>query len=141
MITASLGFGTDTIGFPGRYLEDDPVMETVVAALVQHYGITVVDAANDGTRLYTPTAIGPDGGATPTNVAATPARATNINDDQTSTTPSEVVDSGSIDAGATTADDTLAVSPQDGGNAWRNPTYAQTRTDGSADSPAAGDSG
>ena len=133
VITASLGFGTDTIGFPGRYLEDDPVMETVIAALVQHYGITVVDAANDGTRLYTPTAIGPDGGATPTNVAATPARATNINDDEDSTTPSEVIDSGSIDAGATTADDALAVSPQDGGDAWRNPTYAETRTDGSAD--------
>ncbi len=133
VITASLGFGTDTTGFPGRYLEDDPVMETVIAALVQHYGITVVDAANDGTRLYTPTAVGPDGGATPTNVAATPAHATNINDDASSTTPSEVVDSGSIDAGATTADDTLAVSPQDGGNAWRNPTYAETRTDGGAD--------
>ena len=133
VITASLGFGTDTIGFPGRYLEDDPVMETVIAALVQHYGITVVDAANDGTRLYTPTAIGPDGGATPTNLAATAANATNINDDEYSTTPSAVVDSGSIDAGATTTDDTLAVSPQDGGNAWRNPTYAETRTDGGAD--------
>ena len=62
-------------GFPGSYLEDDPVMETVIAAIVQHYGITVVDSANDGTRLYTPTAVGPDGGATPTNVAATPAHA------------------------------------------------------------------
>ncbi len=25
VITASLGFGEDTVGFPGRYLEDDPV--------------------------------------------------------------------------------------------------------------------
>ena len=130
VITASLGFGTDTMGFPGRYLEDDPLMESVIAAIVQHYGITVVDSANDGTRLYTPTAIGPDGGATPTDIAATPAKATNISDDEYSTTPSEVIDSGSIDAGATTTDDTLAVPPQDGGNAWRNPTYTETRTDG-----------
>ncbi|HSZ43650.1 MAG TPA: hypothetical protein VK817_27100 [Trebonia sp.] len=133
VITASLGFGTDSMGFPGRYLEDDPLMETVIAAITQHYGITVVDSANDGTRLYTPTAIGPDGGATPTNVAARGQEPTNINDDQYSTTPSEVIDSGSIDAGATTTDDTLAVSPQAGGNTWRNPTYTETRTDGGAD--------
>ncbi|MGH3171810.1 MAG: hypothetical protein ACRDN0_38865 [Trebonia sp.] len=132
VITASLGFGTDAEGFPGRYLEDDPLMETVIAAIVRHYGITVVDSANDGTRLYTPTAVGPDGGATPTDVAASPGQATNIDDDQYSTTPSEVVDSGSIDAGATTTDDTLSVPPQDGGSAWRNPTYAETRTDGGA---------
>jgi len=131
VITASLGFGTDVQGFPGRYLEDDPVMETIIAAIVQHYGITVVDSANDGTRLYTPTAVGPDGGATPTNVARTPGQATSIDDDQYSTTPSQVIDSGSIDAGATTTDDTLSVPPQDGGNAWRNPTYTETRTDGS----------
>jgi hypothetical protein len=132
VITASLGFGTDVQGFPGRYLEDDPLMETVIAAIVQHYGITVVDSANDGTRLFTPTAVGPDGGATPTNVASTPGQATTIDDDQYSTTASQVTDSGSIDAGATTTDDTLSVPPQDGGNAWRNPTYAETRTDGSA---------
>ncbi|MCW2935383.1 MAG: peptidase and in kexin sedolisin [Actinomycetia bacterium] len=132
VITASLGFGTDAQGFPSRYLEDDPLMETVIAAIVQQYGITVVDSANDGTRLYTPTAVGPDGGATPTNVARTPSDATTIDDDQYSTTPSQVIDSGSIDAGATTTDDTLAVPPQDGGNAWRNPTYTETRTDGSA---------
>ncbi len=132
VITASLGFGTDVQGFPGRYLEDDPVMESVIAAIVQYYGITVVDSANDGTRLYTPTAVGPDGGATPTDLARNPREATSIDDDQFSTTPSRVIDSGSIDAGATTTDDTLAVPPQDGGNAWRNPTYTETRTDGSA---------
>lgn len=133
VITASLGFGTDAEGFPGRYLEDDPLMESVIASIVQHYGITVVDSANDGTRLYTPTAVGPDGGATPTDVAATPSQATSIDTDQDSTTPSEVIDSGSIDAGATTTDDTLAVTPGSGGNAWRNPTYAETRTDGGGD--------
>jgi hypothetical protein len=131
VITASLGFGTDAQGFPGRYLEDDPFMETVIAAIVQHYGITVVVSANDGTRLFTAAAVGPDGGATPTDVAASPAKATNINDDQNSTTPSEVLRSGSIDAGASTTDDTLSVPPVDGGNAWRNPTYTEIRTDGS----------
>lgn len=133
VITASLGFGTDSAGFPGRYLEDDPLMESVIAAIVQHYGITVVDSANDGTRLYTPTATGPDGGATPTDVAATPSRATSIDADQESTAPSEVVNSGSIDAGATTTDDTLSVPPAGGGNAWRNPTYTETRNNGGAD--------
>jgi hypothetical protein len=132
VITASLGFGTDGQGFPGRYLEDDPIMESVIAAIVQHYGTIVVDSANDGTRLFTPTAIGPDGGATPTNVAHGRGDATTINDDQFSTTPSQVIDSGSIDAGGTTTDDAIAIPPQDGGDAWRNPTYAETRTDGSA---------
>jgi hypothetical protein len=133
VITASLGYGTDVEGFPGRYLEDDPLMESVIAGIVRHYRITVVDSANDGTRLFTPAAIGPDGGATPTDIARTAAAATSIDDDQYSTTPSEVLNTGSIDAGATTTDDTLAIPPQDGGNAWRNPTYAQTRTDGGGD--------
>ncbi len=125
VITASLGFGTDVQGFPSRYLEEDPLMETVIAAIVAHYGVTVVDSANDGTRLYTPAAVGPDGGATPTNVARTPRQATSIDDDQYSTTPSQVIDSGSIDAGATTTDDTLSVPPRGAGNAWRNPTYSR----------------
>ena len=130
VITASLGYGTDVAGFPGRYLEDDPLMESVIAGIVRHYRITVVDSANDGTRLFTPAAIGPDGGATPTDLARTAATATSIDDDQYSTTPSKVLNTGSIDAGATTTDDTLAIPPQGGGNAWRNPAYAQTRTDG-----------
>jgi hypothetical protein len=133
VITASLGFGTDTEGFPGRYLEDDPLMQSVIASIVQHYGITVVDSANDGTRLYTPTAVGPDGGATQTDTAAAPSKATSIDADENSTAPSEVIDSGSIDAGATTTDDTLAIPPQDGGDSWRNPTYTETRTDGAGD--------
>ena len=108
VITASLGFGTDENGLPGRYLEDDPMLNAVVAAIVHQYGIVVSISANDGTRLYTPTAVGPDGGSTPTNVARNAASATNINDDQESTTPSEVPDSGAIAAGGTTLDDTLA---------------------------------
>jgi hypothetical protein len=50
--TASLGFGTDGVGFPGRYLEDDPLLRSVVSAIVNQYGIVVTIAANDGTRLY-----------------------------------------------------------------------------------------
>jgi hypothetical protein len=126
VITASLGFGTDTTGFPGRYLEEDPLMEAVISTVTRDYGIVVVDSANDGTRLYTPTSVGPDGGATPTNVTADRAATTSINDDAESTTPGVVLDSGSIAAGATTLDDTLA------DPASSNPTYAETRTDGSA---------
>jgi subtilase family protein len=130
VITASLGFGTDTFGFPARYLEDDPVLQTVVASIVQRYHIVVTIAANDGTRLFTPTAVGPDGGSTPTDTTRNPAAATNINDDETSTTPSEVPDSGAIAVGGTTLDDIMADSPQTGGPLSRNPTFATTRTDG-----------
>jgi hypothetical protein len=124
VITMSLGFSTDTQGFPSRYIEEDPLVEAVVATIVNEYKIVVVDSANDGTRLYTPTSIGPDDGATPTNLARNLASATNINDDADSTTPGEVIDSGSIAAGATTLDDTMADPSGD------NPTYVETRTDG-----------
>jgi hypothetical protein len=131
VITASLGIGTDTAGFPGRYLEDDPIAEAVVADIVQQYGITVVISSNDGTRLYTNASIGPDGGSTPTDLAANPNSASNVNDDAYSTTPTEVLDSGAIAAGSTTTDDTMAVPPQNGGAASRQGTWATTRTDGS----------
>ena len=108
VITASLGFGTDSEGMPGRYLEDDPMINAVVAAIVHQYGIVVSISSNDGTRLYTPTSVGPDGGSTPTNLARNEASATNIDDDAQSTTPSEVPDSGAIAVGGTTLDDTLA---------------------------------
>lgn len=108
VITASLGFGTDAVGMPGRYLEDDPLINAVVAAIVHQYGIIVSISSNDGTRLFTPTAVGPDGGSTPTNLARNAASATNIGDDAGSTTPSQVPDSGAIAAGGTTLDDTLS---------------------------------
>jgi hypothetical protein len=108
VINASLGFGTDANGFPSRYLEDDPLLESTIATIVHQYGITVSISSNDGTRLYTPTSVGPDGGSTPTNVTNSKANVTNINDDANSTTPSEVLDSGAIAAGGTTTDDTLA---------------------------------
>lgn len=130
VITASLGFGTDAFGFPGRYLEDDPILQTVIASIVQQYHIVVTISANDGTRLFTPTAVGPDGGSTATNTTRDRRGTTDINDDQTSTTPSQVLDSGAIAVGGTTLDDTLAVSPQTGGPLSYNPTFATTRTDG-----------
>jgi hypothetical protein len=130
VITASLGFGTDAFGFPGRYLEDDSVLQTVIASIVQQYHIVVTISANDGTRLFTPTAVGPDGGSSATNTTRDSGATTDINDDQTSTTPSQVLDSGAIAVGGTTLDDTLAVSPQTGGPLSQNPTFATTRTDG-----------
>ncbi|MFF1968885.1 S8 family serine peptidase [Streptomyces sp. NPDC058232] len=130
VITASLGFGTDGFGFPGRYLEDDPVLQSVIASIVRQYGITVVVSSNDGTRLFTNAAVGPDGGSTPTDVTRKAADATRIDDDQASTTPSEVLDSGAIAAGATTTDDTLSVPPRNGGAASANGTWAITRLNG-----------
>jgi len=127
VINASLGFGTDSQGFPGRYLEDDPSIEATIAQIVHQYGITVSIAANDGTRLYTPTSVGPDGGSTPTDVAHSPHQASTIDDDAMSTTPSRVQDSGAIAAGGTTTDDTLAA-----GTAGPA-TVAETRISGGGD--------
>ncbi|MYS18985.1 Subtilase family protein [Streptomyces sp. DvalAA-14] len=124
VITASLGFGTDAQGFPGRYLEDDPIVRSVVAAIVQRDGIVVSISSNDGTRLYTPAPVGPDGGSTPTDTARSAAGATTIDDDAASTTPSEVPDTGAIAAGGTTLDDALAQGA--GGPA----TTAETRISG-----------
>lgn len=130
VITASLGFGTDGAGFPGRYLEDDPLMRSVVAAIVQQYGIAVTISSNDGTRLYTPAPVGPDGGSTPTNLPRQGESPTSVGDDGSSTTPSIVPDSGAIAVGGTTLDDTIAVPPQAGGPLSRNGTFAETRLDG-----------
>ncbi|MGW2936925.1 S8 family serine peptidase [Streptomyces sp. NPDC001156] len=123
VITASLGFGTDTLGFAGRYLEDDPVIRAVVEHIVKQDGITVVISSNDGTRLFTSAAVGPDGGSTPTDLAADDAAATNLDDIQVSSVPSRDPDTGAIAAGGTTLDDTLA------GPAG-SPTVAETRISG-----------
>ncbi|MEU4091839.1 S8 family serine peptidase [Streptomyces sp. NPDC026673] len=123
VITASLGFGTDAQGFPGRYLEDDPYVRSVVASIVRKDGIVVVISSNDGTRLYTPAAVGPDGGSTPTDTARDDKDATRIDDVAYSTTPSKVPDSGAVAAGGTTLDDTLASRTGDA-------TTAETRISG-----------
>ena len=133
VITASLGFGTDVAGYPGRYLEDDPLMRSVVSTIVRQYGIVVVVSSNDGTRLFTNAAVGPDGGSTPTNLSRRGTTPTSIADDATSTTPTLVPDSGAIAVGGTTTDDTLAVPPQTGGPLSRTGTLAETRLDGAAD--------
>ncbi|MEV6057348.1 S8 family serine peptidase [Streptomyces sp. NPDC052107] len=126
VITASLGEGTDVVGFPGRYFEDDPVIHNVVNYIVHQYGIVVSISSNDGTRMYTSAAVGPDGGSTPTDTARDAAEATSIDDDALSTTPTKVLDSGAIAAGGTTLDDTLAAPAGQSTNG----TVAETRISG-----------
>jgi len=124
VITASLGFGVDTVGFSGRYLEDDPILQSVVSTIVRDYHIVVTISSNDGTRLYTPAAVGPDGGSVPTDLTRKASESTDLDDDAYSTTPSKVLDSGAIAVGSTTLDDTLS---QPGS---ANGTFATTRTNG-----------
>lgn len=130
VITASLGYGMDSYGYAGRYLEDDPIAQTIISGIVQGDGIVVCISANDGTRMYTQAAVGPDGGSVATDLAAGNAAPTSLADDGLSTTPSEVPDTGAIAVGGTTTDDTIAVPPQDGSTGSSNPTWAETRIDG-----------
>jgi hypothetical protein len=102
VITASIGFGSDAYGFPSRYLEEDPLAQSVVASIVAS-NIVVCLAANDGTRLFTGTAIGPSGGSAATNAGT--ANTTTIDDLFYSSAPSVVPDSGAIDVGSTTLDE------------------------------------
>ncbi|GAA0371771.1 hypothetical protein GCM10009530_22410 [Microbispora corallina] len=126
VITASLGFGTDmSIGFPSRWLEDDPEVRAALEDVVDS-GIVVVVSANDGTRLALPVSIGPDGGSTPTERTDRASEQTSIDDVGPTTTPSRVRDTGVIDAGATTVDDTLTSSDV------RTAVYPTTRYNGSA---------
>lgn len=126
VITASLGFGTDgTIGFPSRWLEDDPEIRDTLRSIVAS-GIVVVVSANDGTRLGLPVSVGPDGGSTPTDRAKGSGAQTDIDDVSPTTTPSQVRDTGVIAAGATTTDDTLTTDDV------RTAAYPTTRYNGSA---------
>lgn len=132
VITASLGFGFDTLGFPGRYLEDDPLMEAVIASIIDNYNIVVCISANDGTRTYTNVAIGPSGGSAPT-VAIRPGETpTDLNDIALSTGPSRDFDSGAIDVGGSTLDDIFAAPPQDPqfSNLRAQHAFPETRWDG-----------
>jgi subtilase family protein len=130
VITASLGFGTDTTGFPGRYLEEDPLTEAVIAAIVNHDNTVVCVAANDGTRLYTNAAVNPDGGSTATDVAHGTIAPSSIADDALSTTPGEVPDSGAIAVGGSTLDDIFVAPPEDGGILGGLNAFPETRLDG-----------
>ena len=112
VITASLGLGYDVYGFSGRYLEDDPLTEAVVAAIVRSYNIVVCISAGDGTRQYGLVSIGPSGGSVPTERIDPGGMPTNLSDVAFSTVPSRDFDSGSVDVGGTTLDDIFAAPPQ-----------------------------
>ncbi|MGZ3518478.1 MAG: hypothetical protein ACXVAM_15065 [Vulcanimicrobiaceae bacterium] len=116
VITASIGFGFDTVGFPGRYFDEDPLVASTVQTIVNGSNVVVCISANDGTRTYTNAAIGPSGGSAATNLAASSDQQTNLDDIGYSTAPSSVVDTGSIDVGGTTLDDIFAVNPSDPAN-------------------------
>jgi hypothetical protein len=132
VITASLGFGFDSAGFPSRYLEEDPLTEAIVQAIVQSYHIVVCIAANDGTRETTPVAIGPAGGSAATDLLTPGGTPTSLSDDTYSTIPSRVFDSGSIDVGGVTLDDIFADPPQyaTSPSAIAQHAYADTRWTG-----------
>ena len=129
VITASIGFGFDSFGFPGRYLEDDPLSQSIVAGIVAS-NVVVCIAANDGTRLFTTAAVGPSGGSAATNVGTTGF--TNAGDLEFTTAPSVIPDSGAIDVGATTLDDISSANPQDPTLAMlaNVKTFAETRYNG-----------
>ncbi len=117
VITASLAFGEDSYGFPSRYLEDDPLTEALISALVRQYHINVSISANDGLRTGTNAAVAPSGGSAPTDTVAAGGTPSNLNSIYLSTAPSRDYDSGAIDAGGSTLDDVFAAPPQDPANA------------------------
>ncbi len=135
VITASLGFGLDSQGFPSRYLEDDPVTESLIATLTHRFGITVAVSANDGLRTPTDAAVSPTGGSAATDVAGSPRQATSLADVQFATVPSRDVDSGAIDVGAVTLNDIAAAPPHDPANAALadQEAFPEVRWDGAAD--------
>jgi hypothetical protein len=128
VITASLGYGFDGYGFPGRYLEDDPLSFAVVQAIAR-LGVVVTISANDGMRLFTNAAIGADGGAAPTDLASA-AQGTSVADDSRSSIPSVVPDSGAIAVGGSTLDDIFAAPPQWHTPLAGNPAFPETRFNG-----------
>lgn len=135
VITASLGFGLDAQGFPSRYLEDDPVTESLIATITHRFGITFAASANDGLRTGTNAAVSATGGSAATDVADSPRQATSLGDVQFSSVPSRVVDSGAIDVGGVTLDDIAAAPPQDPANVALadQQAFPDVRWDGSAD--------
>lgn len=132
VITASIGYGFDSYGFPDRYLEEDPLSEAVVHTIVSQYGIVVCLSSGDGTRTSTPVSIGPSGGSVATTIAQSPAQTSSVNDDAFTTIPSSVLDSGSLDVGGTTLDDIFSVPPQyaTSSTAQAQHAYAETRWTG-----------
>jgi hypothetical protein len=134
VITASLGFGVDSYGFPSRYLEDDPLTAQLVSTLVHQDHIIVSISANDGLRAATNAAIAPTGGSAATDVASASNSPTNLNDIQFSTAPSVDPDTGSIDVGGVTLDDIFAAQPQNpaSGSLSAQHAFPELRWDGSS---------
>ncbi|HEY1917281.1 MAG TPA: hypothetical protein VGH27_17085 [Streptosporangiaceae bacterium] len=132
VITASLAFGLDSEGFPSRFLEDDPLTESLLYSIVHQYKIVVSVSANDGLRTSTNAPVSPSGGSAATNVAKPGSTPSNLNSIQFSTGPSSDYDSGSIDAGGTTLDDISAAPPQNAESATLASQHAfpETRYDG-----------
>jgi len=116
VITASLGFAVDQFGFSGRYLEDDPLTEAIIAGLVQQ-NIVVTVSSGDGLRTFTNAAVAPSGGSAPTLAIGPGGTPSDLNDVAFSGAPSRDFDSGSIDVGGTTLDDINSAPPQDPANA------------------------
>jgi hypothetical protein len=112
VITASLGFGYDAYGFSARYLEDDPITEAVIAAIVHSYHVVVCVSGGDGLRTATNAAVPPSGGSAATTVAPPGGQPTSLGDVALSSVASADFDSGAIDVGATTLDDIFAAQPQ-----------------------------
>ncbi len=134
VITASIGFGTDTTGFSSRYLEDDPMTESIIASIV-NAGIVVTISAGDGLRTYTNAAVDPAGGATATDVAASQGQVTSESDVALSGAVSRDLDSGSIDVGASTLDDITTAPPDNPADTALSSVHAYptTRYDGARD--------
>jgi hypothetical protein len=132
VITASLAFGFDSEGFPSRFLDDDPLTESLIYSIVHQYHINVAVSANDGLRTGTNAPVAPSGGSVATNVIPAGGTQTNLNSVELSTVPSKDYDSGSMDVGGTTLDDIFAAQPQNPANAAlaSQHAFAETRYDG-----------
>ena len=131
VITASLGFGVDQFGFSGRYLEDDPLTEAIIAALVNNK-IAVTVSSGDGLRTFTNAAVAPSGGSARTDAIPPGGRPSDLTDVAFSGAPSRDFDSGSIDVGGTTLDDINSAPPQDPANLAlvRQHAFPETRWNG-----------
>jgi hypothetical protein len=135
VITASLGFGLDQYGFASRYLEEDPVTQAVVAAIVHGKHIVVCVSSGDGLRTYTNAPVPPSGGSVATDVAPPGQQQTDLNDVAFSSAASRVYDTGVIDVGGSTLNDIFSAPPNDPRNAalQAQQAFPATRYNGERD--------
>lgn len=134
VINASAHIGGEDVGFPNRYLEDDPLLRSVITTIVAS-DISVAVAAGDGTTTYRYAAFGPSGGGNRIDVAPPGTEPTRLNDIALSTAPSQLPDSGAIAVGATTLNDVFAVPPHGTDDLARRAqqTYPAVRWTGSTE--------